>query len=163
VSERPTAANNADRPRLVDVARHDADFALAGRDDARTVGTDEPAIWPFLEEAHGPGHVEDGNPFGDRDDHANTSVGRLHDGVRRPRRHKDHAGVGPGLAHRLGHGIEQRIAILRGAALAGLDGTDDLRAVVTALVGVKRAGLAEALDEDFGVLVNEDAHEAAVP
>src|SRR6185437_9406136 len=35
------ARDDADRARRVDVARHDADLALAGRDDAGTVGPDE--------------------------------------------------------------------------------------------------------------------------
>ena len=48
---------------------------------------------------------------------------------------------------------------LHGAALAGRDAADDLRAVVAALVGVEGAGLAEALDDNAGGLVDEDAHE----
>ena len=47
---------------------------------------------------------------------------------------------------------------LVGAALAGHDAADDLRAVVAALDGVEGAGLAQALAEDAGVLVDEDAH-----
>ena len=88
-----------------------------------------------------------------------AGVGGFHDGVGGGgRRHEDHGGVGPGLRDRLGDGVEQREAFLGGAALAGHDAADDLRAVVAALDGVKGAGLAEALAEDAGVLVDEDAH-----
>ena len=39
----PRAADDADRAGLVDVAGHDADLALAGRDDAGAVRPDQPA------------------------------------------------------------------------------------------------------------------------
>ena len=42
VGQRARAADDADAARLVDVARHDADLALAGRDDAGAVGADQP-------------------------------------------------------------------------------------------------------------------------
>src|SRR5690606_5972939 len=41
VGERAGTRHDADAALLVDEARHDADLALAGRDDAGTVGTDE--------------------------------------------------------------------------------------------------------------------------
>src|SRR5262249_33650124 len=136
-----------------------ADLALAGRDDAGAVRPDEPAVGLGLQEAHGPGHVEDGDALGNGDDKADTGLGGLHDGVRGGgRRHDDHAGVGPGLAHRLGDGVEDVEAFQLGAALPRLDAADDLGAVVAALLGVKGTGLAEALAEDAGVFVNQDAH-----
>ena len=39
-----------------------------------------------------------------------------------------------------------------------MDGTDHLGAVRDRLVGVELAGLAQALDDDLGVLVDENAH-----
>ncbi len=47
---------------------------------------------------------------------------------------------------------------LHGAALAGRDAADDLRAVFAALHGVEGAGFAHALTEDAGVFIDEDAH-----
>ena len=41
VGQRARARHDADAARLVDVARHDADLALARRDDARAVRTDQ--------------------------------------------------------------------------------------------------------------------------
>ena len=113
----------------------------------------------LLEEAHRPGHVQNRNAFGDRDDDGDTGVGRLHDGVRSGRRrHENHRGVRSGLLHRFGHGVEKRKAFLHRAALAGYDTADHLGAVVTALDGVERAGFAKTLAEDTGVLVNDDTH-----
>jgi hypothetical protein len=42
IGERAAAADDADAARRVDVAGHDADLALAGRDDAGAVGADQP-------------------------------------------------------------------------------------------------------------------------
>ena len=88
-----------------------------------------------------------------------AGVGGFHDGVGGGgRRHEDHGGVGAGRRDGLGDGVEEGEALLGRAALAGHDAADDLRAVLAALDGVERAGLAEALAEDARVLVNEDAH-----
>ena len=98
VGQGAAAADDADRAGLVDVAGHDADLALAGRDDAGAVGADQPA-GPILEELHRPRHVEHRNALGDGDDDGDAGVGRFHDGVGGGRRrHEDHGGVGTGLA-----------------------------------------------------------------
>ncbi len=112
VGERARAAHDADLARLVDIAGHDADLALAGRDDAGAVGTDQPGVGPMcLQVGHCAGHVDDRDALGDRDDQRDPGVGRLHDRVgRERRRHEDHRGVGAGLLHRLGHGVEDRDA-----------------------------------------------------
>ena len=87
---------------------------------------------------HGAGHVEHGNALGDGDDDGDAGVGGFQDGVGGAgRRHEDHRGVGAGLAHRLGDGVEQGKALLVGAALAGRDAADDLGAVVAALLAWK--------------------------
>src|SRR5436305_1195093 len=41
VCERAAARDHADPSRLVNVTRHDADFASAGRDDTGTIGADQ--------------------------------------------------------------------------------------------------------------------------
>ena len=66
--------------------------------------------------------------------------------------------LAPVLRDGLGDGVEERKAFLGRAALAGRDAADELRAVVAALLGVERAGLADALADDARVLVDEDAH-----
>ena len=146
-------------PGLVDVAGHDADLALAGRDDAGAVGADEPARLA-AQLLHDAGHVEDGDALGDA-----TMTPMPASAASRMASAAPGGGtkiieaLAPVLRDRLGDGVEEREALLLGAALAGLDGADDVGAVVAALLGVEGAGLAEALDEQAGVLVDEDAHD----
>ena len=105
---------------FVNVRRHDADLALARRNDARTVRPDQPRA-PVLQELPGAHHVERRNAFGDADDQFDLGVGGLHDGVgRERRRHEDHRGIRAGLVDRFLHGVEDRPALVRGAALAGV-------------------------------------------
>ena len=74
--------------------------------------------------------------------------------------HEDERAVGAGLAHGVGDGVEDGHAVLGLlAAAAGRDAGDDLRAVLDAALGLEAALLAgDALDEDAGVRVDEDAH-----
>ena len=51
VGQRARARDDADAPLLVDEARHDADLAFAGGDDARAVRADEAASCSSLERA----------------------------------------------------------------------------------------------------------------
>ena len=97
VGERAAARDDADAPWLVDVAGHDADLGLAGRDDAGAVRADQPRRGWSLEVALDPDHVEDRDAFGDADDERDAGVGRLEDRVGgERRRHEDHRGVGAG-------------------------------------------------------------------
>ena len=75
------ARDDADGAGLVNVARHDADLALAGRDDAGAVGADEARVRLRLQVLPGVDHVEGRNAFGDADDEGEAGVGRFHDGV----------------------------------------------------------------------------------
>ena len=68
VGERAAAADDADLARLVDVAGHDADLALAGRDDAGAVRADQHGIGCLADQLVDPDHVEDRDALGDRDD-----------------------------------------------------------------------------------------------
>ena len=85
-------------------------------------------------------HVEHRNALGDADDELDTGVRRFENGVRgERRRHENHADVGAGLCHGLAHGVEHRHAEVLLAAATGRDAGNDLRAVVDALLRVKRA------------------------
>ena len=65
----------------------------------------------------------------------------------------------PSLPHRLLHRVPDREALVGGAALAGRDAADDLRAVLLAARGVEGALLAgDPLHDDARGLVDEDAH-----
>src|SRR5690606_9207078 len=72
--------HDTDLARQVNVARHDADFALAGSDHARAVWPDQHyaklvALYFHFE------HVEGGNALGDADDQLDASVGGFEDRV----------------------------------------------------------------------------------
>src|SRR5581483_5379447 len=61
--------DHADLALFVDVAVHDADFALFRGDDARAVGADEHHVRVLIaQDLLGAGHVEHGHAFGDADD-----------------------------------------------------------------------------------------------
>ncbi len=136
-----------------------------GGDDAGTVGPDEPHGLALEVPAH-PDHVEDGDALGDADDELAAGVDRLDDGVGRARgRHEDARGVGAGVLHGLFDGVEDGDLVVEALpAAAGRDAGDDVGAVLDAGAGVERAGLAgDALEDDPGVLVDEDAHRLKLP
>src|SRR3546814_5076783 len=68
VRQRARARDDADLADGVDVARHDADLALAGGDDARAVRADEHDILVALQRVLDPQHVQHRDALGDRDD-----------------------------------------------------------------------------------------------
>ena len=124
-----------------------------------TIGPDQPRLLG-LQELPDLDHVHRRNAFGDADDQRNVGVGGFHDGVGRDRRrNKDHGGVGAGLFDRFAHGVEDGPAFVRGAAFAGRDAADDLRAVRGGVLGVECAFAAgEALHQQVVLFINKDAH-----
>ena len=62
IGQRARAAHDTDMTGRVDVARHDAYFALTRRDHTGAVGADEPALRLF-HHWHHPSHVEHRNPL----------------------------------------------------------------------------------------------------
>ena len=137
VGQRARARHDADVAFLVNVRRHDADLAPAGRDDARTVRSDQARVLRLQELPH-LHHVHRGNAFGDADDERHAGVGGFHDGVGRARRrNEDHGCVGAGLLDRVAHGVEDGPAFMRGAALAGSHAADNLRSIGSGILGVE--------------------------
>ena len=162
VGQRARARDDADVPGLVDVARHDADLALARRDDARAVRADQLHRRRRVRAERAPhlDHVQHRDALGDADDELDARVDRLEDRVGRAgRRHEDHRRVGAGLLHRLRRRCRTRgKPFVHLAALAGRDAGDDLGAVLAHLLGVERPGAAgDALDDELGLLADEDA------
>ncbi len=75
------------------------------------------------------------------------------------RRHEDHRGVGAGPGHRVAHGIEDRNAFDGLPRFAGGDAGDDLGPVVDRASRVELPFVAgDSLDEEAGIVSNEDAH-----
>ena len=161
VGQGPRAADHADRPLPENRARHDPDLALAGREHAGAVRTDQPgggALQPRLD----PDHVEHRNALGDRDDQRHPGLDRLDNrGGGELWRHINHARVRPGRLARLGDGVEHRQPEMRLPAFSGRYSGDHLRAVIERLLGVERASFAgHPLGDDLGVAVDEDGHAA---
>src|SRR5690349_7450417 len=137
IGQRPRTRDDDDVAFLVNVSGHDADLALAGRDDARAVGPDQ-ARAPVLQELPRAFHVEGGNALRDAHDKLNLGIGGFHDGVGgKRRRHKDDRSVGPSRIYRLLHCIEHRPAFVRASALARRHSANDLGAVLSAGLSVE--------------------------
>jgi hypothetical protein len=89
IGQRARAADHADAALAVDVARHDADLDLVGRDRARAVGAQQQrllAAGGFLG-LHLVAHLEhvlDGDAFGDADGQVQVGFHRFPDGAAAP-------------------------------------------------------------------------------
>lgn len=96
IGQRAGARDDADIAGLEDVARHDADLALAGGHHAGAVRPDQPRLRP-RQGALDTDHVGDRNALGDADDERDFRLDRLADGIGRARRgHVDDRGIGAG-------------------------------------------------------------------
>ena len=137
----------------IDVPGHYADLAAAfkggvgpfardsatGRDDARTVGTDQPRVGVVRHGRLDPDHVLDGNALADAAHEIHAGGGGFEDRIRcESWGIETHRGRGPGGLHRFCDRIEDRqtVGILL-PTLAGRDTTDHLRAVVETSFRVK--------------------------
>src|SRR5260370_42157703 len=81
VSERAAAADNADVSLLVNAAGHDADFALARRNDARTIRTNEACFVEVHNRGHA-NHVDDGDTLGDANNERDLCISGFENRVR---------------------------------------------------------------------------------
>ena len=164
VGEGAGARDDADRAFLVNAAGHDADLGFAGRDDAGAVGADEARL-RVLELRPDLHHVVDRDAFGDADDQRQAGVFGFEDGVGgERRRHEDDGGVGAGLLYRLGDGVEDRPALVGGAAFAGRDAADDFGAVFGAALRVEGSFFAgDSLHDEARIFIDQDRHYDLLP
>ncbi len=159
VCKSPGARHNADAAALENIARHDANFALASGHYAWAVGANQDRLRARKRAFH-PHHVDHRYAFGDADNQRDFRGDRLADRIRGAgRRHIDHGSVGAGLFFRFGDSVEDRPAQVRLAALAWRSAADDLGSVSDRLLRMEGAILAgKALGNDFGVRVDENRH-----
>ena len=159
VGQRARAGDDADPAGQKNSGRHNADLALAGRDDAGAVRPDQARV-AALHEAPRLDHVARGNAFGDADDQRHPGIDGFHDGIsRKRRRNEDDGCVGAGFFHGFANRVEDGPAFVGGAALARGDACDDLGAVIGAGLGVERAfASGEALHHESGFFVDQYAH-----
>src|SRR6266850_6020607 len=162
ISQRPGARHHPHRPLLVDVARHDADLDLVGRDHPGAVRPDEQrSSAPHA--VLGPDHVAHRDAFGDADHQVEVSVDRLVDGrCGERRRHVDHGDGRAGGLFRIFHRTIDRNAIEILAGLPGVDAGDIAIPSVGVVAPRPRVELArlagDALRHHPRVLVDQDAH-----
>ncbi len=151
--------HDTDRTRREDVARHDADLALVGRQDARAVRPDQARLGALQRLLH-LDHVEHRNAFGDADDQFDLGIDGFQDRVgREGGRHVDGRRGGAGLRLGFGDGVEHRQFQVGRATLAGRDAADHLGAVGNGLAGVEGAlGAGDALADDLGFGINQNGH-----
>ena len=159
VRQRAGAADDADMSFPVDIARDDAELRLVRREDARAVRADEARFLAFHVAAHAD-HVLHGDVLRDADDEVELRVDRFEDGVRCEfRRDEDDGSIRARRLHGVAHRVEDVDAARDLAGLARRDAADDFRAVINHLLRMERRGLArDALDDDFGVFIDENSH-----
>ena len=157
VGQRSALRHDTDTAFLADVAGNDARLRLAGRDQPRTVRSDEPRLRASHDRQR-PHHVERRDALGDAHGQRQAGIGGFHDRVGgKGRRHENHRRVGAGLAHRVSDGVEHRPAFMRRPALAGRHAADDLGAVGGRLLGVEGPFAAcEALHDAAGYLLIDE-------
>ena len=160
VGQGAAATHHANLAGVVNVAGHDADLAATGRDDSGTIRTNQNGI-ACLDLFVDANHVEHGHPFGDRRDDSNAGIDCFENRIGGERwRNENHRRIGAGLLDRLFDGIKNGDPFDVLAALARRDAADHLGAVVAAAQRVKRPRVAgDALADDLGVSVNQDAHD----
>src|SRR5215472_2938594 len=159
VRQRARARDDTDVAFFMNMRRHDADLALARRDNARTVRPDQPRVLR-LEELPCVDHVHRGNAFGDADDQCHACVGGLHDGVGRTRRwNEDHGRVRAGLLHAFANRVEDGPALVSGAALAGSHASNNVGTVRGGVLRVERAFPSrQSLHQQARRFVDQNAH-----
>src|SRR5271169_377275 len=142
------------------MARHDADLALVGGDDAGAVRPDQPSLGTG-QAALDPHHVENRDALGDAGNKRDFGIDRFEDRVgRKGRRHIDNAGVAPGFGARLVNRVEHRQIEMPGAAFSRGDAADHLGAVGDRLLRVKRTLRAgEALTQDLRRRIDQNRHQ----
>jgi hypothetical protein len=170
IGERAGARDDADAALAVDVAGHDADLDLVGRDQAGAVGAQQQRLLAALGflglhlVAHFQ-HVAHRDAFGDADRQVQVGFDGFPDrrgGARG--RHVDHGHGGAGLllGGFLHRGEDRDVEDLLAGLLRVHARHEAVLAVrvFLALLGVELAGLArDALGDDPGVLVDVDRHD----
>src|SRR5262249_30088132 len=165
VGEGARARHHAHRALLVDVARHDADLELVGRDHAGAVRPHEQRLAPDHAVLRAD-HVAHRNALGESYHEIEPCIHRVVDrGGREGRRHVDHRDRGSGGLACVLHRAEDGNALEVLACLFWIHARDVAVlavGVLDARARVELAGLAgNALRHHTGVLVDQDAHFAA--
>jgi hypothetical protein len=142
-------------------AGHDADFALAGGDDAGAVGTDEAHRF-VLEVVFHPHHVHDRNALGDADDQGNpASAASMMASAAKGGGTKIMLALAPAILTASDR-IENGNVVHLLAALAGGHAGDHLGAVINTCAGMELAFFSSnTLHQQFGLFIDKYAHDSS--
>ena len=159
VGKGAAARDHADSARLVDEARHNADFALARRDDPGAVGTDQ-AGGTGLQIVIDLHHIGGGNPLGDADHQLCAGVRSFHNSVSgKGRGHKNHRNTCSSRRHRIGHRVENRQTFELLPPFTRGHPSHHLSAILHHLPGVEGTLPAgDSLHDYLGAFVDQNAH-----
>src|SRR5690606_26804824 len=170
VGQRAGLGDQADLAGAGDVRRDDARVGLAGADDTRAVRADDAGLVALgLGVRPEVRRVVHRDALGDHHGERDLGVDRLdHRVLGELRRHEQHRHVGAGLRHGFLDGAEHGQLLAADldllACLAGVDTADHVGAGGEHAGGVLGAlGARHALDDDLGVLVEEDSHRCQTP
>src|SRR5207247_11475520 len=137
VSERAAAADHANVSLLVNAAGHDADFALARRNDAGAVRADEACFIEVHNRGHA-NHVDDGDALGDANNERDLRIGGFENRVSREGRwNENHGSIRARGFRGIVDSVEHRALEMLRAAFSWGDTTDHVRAVLDHLLVVK--------------------------
>src|SRR6266700_1136935 len=161
VSERAAAADHANVSLLVNAAGHDADFALARRNDAGAVRANEACFIEVHNRGHA-NHVDDGDALGDANNERDLRIGGFENRVSREGRwNENHGSIRARGFRGIGGSVEHRSLEMLHAAFSGGNAADNIRAVLDHLLRVKGAFAAgEALDDEARFFIDQNAHRA---
>ena len=138
VGEGSGAGDNTDLALLMDVTRHDSDFALAGLDNTGAVRSNKTGLVLGLHDGLDLDHVEGGDALSDADNEIHLGLDGLQDGVGSEGRgdvNDGSFGASSGLG--IGDGAVDGKSEVRGAGFALVNSTNDLSAVGEGLLGVE--------------------------
>ena len=149
------AGDDAHTALLVDAARHNADLGFTRRDNARTVGADQPRF-RFADHTPHLDHVVGGDPLSDANDERKARIFGFEDGVGgKRRRDKNDGSVGACLIDCLGYGVEHRPAFMHRASLARRHSTYHFGPILGAAFGMEGPFLArDALHDEPRIFVH---------
>src|SRR3984885_7478982 len=161
IGKRAAATHHADPAAFMNRGRHDAELALAGRNNARAVRSDQPRLRIF-QRGSDADHIEHRYAFRDADRQRQPGVDGFENRIRSERRrHECDRSGRTGRAPGFGDGVEDRDTEMLRTALAGGHSGNNLRAVIHHLLRMKTSLAArEALHHDASFLVDENAHRA---
>src|SRR5690625_1311550 len=144
----------------MNMARHDPDLALTGRDDAGAVRPDQAHADEPIQGSTHLQHIHRGNAFGNAGNYLDAGIGRFQNGIgRKGRRYVNHAGGCTRLAHSFIDSVKNRQPKVLLTTAARGHAPNQFGAIGQRLLRMESALLAgKALADHFSVFVDQNTH-----